>query len=124
MRRSACAVLLALASLAAAPDTMRVKATAYCQSGTTKSGLHTRTGVVAADPRVLPVGSVVQIIDGATAGVYTVLDTGAAVKGRKIDIFIPDCRRARRFGAQTLRVRVLRRGWDPKSAPEVVTEWR
>jgi len=124
MHRSACAVLLALASLAAAPDTMRVRATAYCQSGTTKSGLRTRTGVVAADPRILPVGSVLRIIEGVTAGVYTVLDTGAAVKGRKIDIFIPNCRSARRFGAQTLRVRVLRRGWDPKSAPDVVTEWR
>jgi 3D (Asp-Asp-Asp) domain-containing protein len=124
MRRPACAVLLALASLAAAPDTMRVKATAYCQSGLTKSGLRTRTGIVAADPRVLPVGSVLEIVEGATAGVYTVLDTGAAVRGRKIDIFIPDCRRARRFGAQTLRVRVLRRGWDPKSAPDVVTEWK
>jgi 3D (Asp-Asp-Asp) domain-containing protein len=124
MHRSACAVLLALASLAAAPDTMRVRATAYCQSGTTKSGLRARTGVVAADPRILPVGSVLRIIEGVTAGVYTVLDTGAAVKGRKIDIFIPNCRSARMFGAQTLRVRVLRRGWDPKSAPDVVTEWR
>ena len=101
---------------------MRVKATAYCQSGLTKSGMRTRTGIVAADPRVLPVGSVLEIIDGATAGVYTVLDTGASVKGRKIDIFIPDCKRARRFGAQTLRLRVLRRGWDPKSASDVVTE--
>ena len=56
MRRTACAVLLALASLAAAPDTMRVKATAYCQSGLTKSGMRTRTGIVAADPRIYESG--------------------------------------------------------------------
>jgi 3D (Asp-Asp-Asp) domain-containing protein len=96
---------------------MRVKATAYCQSGLTKAGTSTRTGIVAADPRVLPVGSVLQIVDGPSSGIYTVMDTGAAVKGRKIDIFIPDCARARRFGAQTLRVHVLRHGWDPKAQP-------
>jgi 3D (Asp-Asp-Asp) domain-containing protein len=113
--RRLCAVLLAIASVAATPATMRVRATAYCQAGLTKSGTTTRTGIIAADPRVLPVGSVLQIVDGPSAGIYTVMDTGAAVKGRKIDIFIPDCRRAKRFGAQTLRVQVLRRGWDPKA---------
>ena len=103
--------------MAATPSTMRVKATAYCQAGTTKSGAQTRTGIVAADPHVLPVGTVLKIVEGPSAGIYTVMDTGAAVKGRKIDIFIPDCRRAVRFGAQFLRVRVLRHGWDPKAPP-------
>jgi 3D (Asp-Asp-Asp) domain-containing protein len=121
MRRAFCTALLAALSMAATPTTMRVKATAYCQAGTTKSGARTRTGIVAADPRVLPVGTVLKIMDGPSAGVYTVMDTGAAVKGRKIDIFIPDCRRARRFGAQTLQVRVLRHGWDPKAAPATTT---
>ena len=50
----------------------------------------------------------------AYAGIYTVMDTGAAVKGRTLDIFIADCERARRFGKQPVRVSVLRRGWDPK----------
>jgi 3D (Asp-Asp-Asp) domain-containing protein len=108
---------LALLSVGAAPSTMRVKATAYCQGGTTKSGAPARTGIVAADPAVLPVGSVLRILDGPSAGIYTVMDTGAAVKGRTIDIFIPDCRRALKFGRQSVRVRVLRRGWDPKATP-------
>jgi 3D (Asp-Asp-Asp) domain-containing protein len=97
---------------------MRIAATAYCQHGTTQAGTRARTGIVAADPRVFPVGSVLRIVDGPQSGIYTVLDTGPAVKGRKIDIFTPDCASAEKFGEQTLRVRVLRRGWDPKaSAP-------
>ena len=115
--RRLCAALLALASVAATPATLRVRATAYCQAGLTKAGTSTHTGIIAADPKVLPVGSVLRIVDGPSAGVYTVMDTGAAVKGRTIDIFIPDCARAKRFGRQTLRVRVLRRGWDPKAQP-------
>jgi 3D (Asp-Asp-Asp) domain-containing protein len=35
--------------------------TAYCVSGTTKSGQQTRPGIVAADPRVLPLGSVIRV---------------------------------------------------------------
>jgi 3D (Asp-Asp-Asp) domain-containing protein len=96
---------------------MQVKATAYCQGGRTKSGIPARPGVVAADPALLPVGTVIRILDGPSSGVYTVMDTGAAVKGRRIDIFIADCARAQKFGAQSVRVRVLRRGWDPKDTP-------
>ncbi len=95
------------------PDTrtLTVWATAYCIDGTTKSGARTRPGVIAADPDVLPLGTVVRIEDGARRGTYTVLDTGPAVNGREIDIFIPDCRAAKAFGRQKLRLRVLRR--DP-----------
>ncbi|HZT75946.1 MAG TPA: 3D domain-containing protein [Vicinamibacterales bacterium] len=91
-------------------------ATAYCQPGKTQSGTKARTGIVAADPQVLPVGSVVRIVDGAASGVYTVMDTGADVKGRKIDIFIPDCGRAEKFGEQRVRLRIIRRGWNPKAS--------
>jgi 3D (Asp-Asp-Asp) domain-containing protein len=121
-------LLLTIADASAAPKkpkprpraatAMRIAATAYCQHGTTQAGTKARTGIVAADPRVFPVGSVLRIVDGPSSGIYTVLDTGPAVKGRKIDIFIPDCARAEKFGEQKLLVRILRRGWDPKaSAP-------
>lgn len=102
----------------AATGTLRMTATAYCTAGKTASGTRARTGVVAADPLVLPVGSIVRIIDGPHAGLYTVMDTGPAVKGRKIDIFMSSCERAAKFGEQTLRVRVLRRGWDPKATTD------
>jgi 3D (Asp-Asp-Asp) domain-containing protein len=120
--------LVALVSTAAAaaptPATLQVRATAYCQGGKTKSGMPARAGIVAADPAVLPVGTVIQILDGPSSGIYTVMDTGAAVKGRRIDIFIADCARAEKFGAQSLRVRVLRRGWDPKDTPPPATTVR
>jgi hypothetical protein len=46
------------------------------------------------------------------------------VKGRKIDIFVPDCNRAIQFGEKSLRVRVLRHGWNPKATTPAVTGTR
>lgn len=97
---------------------MKVTATAYCDHGTTKSGTRTRTGIVAADPLVLPVGTVLRILDGPHSGVYTVMDTGSAVKGRRIDIFMPSCARAEEFGEKVMRVRIIRRGWNPKATSD------
>ena len=85
-----------------------VIATAYCHKGRTESGERAAGDIIAADPRVLPVGSTVRILDGPRRGIYTVLDTGAAIKGLKIDILIKDCDRAKTFGKQRLRLRVLR----------------
>jgi 3D (Asp-Asp-Asp) domain-containing protein len=118
------ALVSIVTAAAATPATMQVKATAYCQGGTTKSGMPARAGIVAADPAVLPVGTVIEILDGPSSGIYTVMDTGAAVKGRRIDIFIADCARAQKFGARSVRVRVLRRGWDPKDTPPAQTTAR
>jgi len=92
---------------------MRVEATAYCLDGRTQSGVRTRTGIVAADPRVLPVGSVIRILDGPTTGIYTVMDTGGTIKGRRIDIYVPSCARAKKFGRRKVSVIVVRRGWSP-----------
>ena len=91
--------------------TMWMTATAYCQHGTTQSGAQTQPGMIAADPRVLPVGSVVRIEspDPAYSGTYTVMDTGAKVKGRTVDIFVPSCARAKKFGKRTVVARVLAR---------------
>ena len=97
---------------------MRLTATAYCDQGTTKSGAQTTRGTVAADPRLLPVGTVVRIeaAESQYSGTYTVKDTGAKIKGRKIDIFMPSCATARTFGKRVVRVTVLRRGTgDPTS---------
>jgi 3D (Asp-Asp-Asp) domain-containing protein len=64
--------------------------------------------MVAADPAVLPLGSVVRIVSPSeVGGTYTVADTGAAIKGRTLDIFMPDCAKAVRFGRRTVVVRVL-----------------
>ena len=88
---------------------MRFTASAYCDGGTTKSGTPARQGIVAADPRVLPIGTVIEVrhMDGRTA-TYVVADTGAAVKGRHLDIFMPSCAAAKRFGRRTVTARVTR----------------
>ena len=56
-----------------------------------------RTGIAAADPDLLPVGSVVQIdnLPAKYNGVYTIMDTGPAVQGRKIDVHVELLRGAR-----------------------------
>ena len=97
---------------------LRFTATAYCKGAITKSGVVPRTGIAAADPALLPVGSVIQIgTDTSHAGIYTIMDTGPAVQGRQIDIYMWNCRAALQFGRRPIDVVVLRLGWDPKATP-------
>ena len=86
-------------------------ATAYCSKGTTGSGAPAQRGGVAADPRLIPIGSTIGVrgLKGAPDGTYTVLDTGRSVKGRHIDFFLPRCEDAKAFGRQAIRVRVVHR---------------
>lgn len=84
-------------------------ATAYSLSGRTASGEYVRRGIIAADPRVLPLGSVVKVHAGSYTGIYHVKDTGGKIKGRRIDIYMPSTVEARRFGRQAVRIEVLRR---------------
>ena len=88
-------------------------ATAYCLKGQTASGIPVRKGMIAADPRILPLGSVVRIQAGNYSGIYTVLDTGGAVRGQRIDVYLPTRAEAMRFGARRVKVEVLRHGWEP-----------
>ena len=90
-------------------DASSFKATAYCLKGRTATGGSVRRGIVAADPRVLPLGSRIQLGAGAYSGTYTVADTGGAVKGRKLDIWMPSCVEAVRFGRRSVTVSRLGR---------------
>ena len=80
------------------------RATAYCLKGRTASGGGVRRGIVAADPRVLPLGSRIQIHNGAYSGTYTVADTGGGIKGRRLGIWMPSCGEAVRFGSRSVSV--------------------
>ena len=82
-------------------------ATAYCLKGRTALGHGVRRGVIAADPRILRLGSRINLGAGAYSGEYLVSDTGGAVKGRKIDIWMPSCAEARRFGRRTVTINPL-----------------
>ena len=84
--------------------------TAYCTgcSGKTATGLNLRENpdmkVIAVDPNVIPLGSKVYV-EGygyAIAG-----DTGGAIKGNKIDVFIPTKSEARKWGRKTITIEVL-----------------
>jgi 3D (Asp-Asp-Asp) domain-containing protein len=92
-------------------------ATAYCKGDVTASGVAPRTGIAAADPDLLPVGSVIQIasVGEPYAGIYTIMDTGPMVKGREIDLYVWSCYEALRFGRQQVHVTVLRLGWNPRA---------
>ncbi|AMQ66602.1 L-alanyl-D-glutamate peptidase [Bacillus phage Shbh1] len=84
--------------------------TAYCQgcSGITYTGIDLRSNpnqkVIAVDPNVIPLGSRVYVegYGEAVAG-----DIGGAIKGHKIDVFIPNHSDAIAFGRKTLKVTVL-----------------
>lgn len=85
-------------------------ATAYSLRGRTASGKFVSQGIIAADPRFLPLGSRVHVQAGAWTGEYLVADTGSAIKGRKIDIWTPSTREAMRFGRRTVKLTVLSYG--------------
>ncbi|MFL6518453.1 MAG: LysM peptidoglycan-binding domain-containing protein [Bacillus sp. (in: firmicutes)] len=90
-----------------------VKATAYtafCEgcSGTTAIGIDLRANpnekVIAVDPTVIPLGSKVYV-EGY--GEATAADTGGAIKGNRIDVFIPAKQDAINFGVKHLKVTIL-----------------
>jgi 3D (Asp-Asp-Asp) domain-containing protein len=91
--------------------------TAYCKGITTTSGVAVQSGVAAADPELLPVGSVVDIsgLPQKYNGIYTVLDTGPAVQGRQLDLYMWSCNEALSFGRKPAQITVLRLGWNPRA---------
>ena len=105
--------LASLASMAGAR--LEFVATAYCKGQTTSAGVSPQAGIAAADPGLLPEGSVVEI-DGAGdryRGIYTVMDTGPKVAGRHLDLYMWSCIEAMSFGRRQITLTVLRHGWSP-----------
>lgn len=90
-----------------------VRATAYtasCEgcSGITATGINLKDNpnakVISVDPSVIPLGSKVYVegYGEAIAG-----DTGGAIKGNKIDVFIPSKQDAIKFGVKQVKVKIL-----------------
>ncbi|KUP08966.1 hypothetical protein Q75_01785 [Bacillus coahuilensis p1.1.43] len=93
---------------------LTVSATAYtatCEgcSGITATGINLLENpdakVISVDPSVIPLGSKVWVegYGEAIAG-----DTGGAIKGNKIDVFLADKQEAINFGVQELQVKVYK----------------
>ena len=90
-------------------DMVDFHATAYCLKGRTASGIDTRPGMIAADPRVLPLGTVVHLRAGRYTGTYTVMDTGGLIKGRIVDVYVLTHREAMEFGRRQVKIKVIGR---------------
>lgn len=84
--------------------------TANCNgcSGITKTGINLKQNpnakVIAVDPKVIPLGTKVHV-EGygyAVAG-----DIGSAIKGNKIDVFIPTKSAAYKWGRKNVKIKIL-----------------
>ncbi|HEY4084591.1 MAG TPA: 3D domain-containing protein [Bryobacteraceae bacterium] len=99
---------------------MKFVATAESVSGVTAKGTLTHEGIVAADPDLLPLGSLIRVTGAGTySGIYSVTDTGPKVQGRHIDIYMDDVHEAKVFGRQTVYVRIILRGNNVKDHKEI-----
>ena len=85
--------------LARIGEPIEVQITVYCLKGITRAGNRVRPGIVAADPRIFPLGSTIELtVRGESLGRFLVDDTGGVVKGGIIDIWKASCLEAIRFG--------------------------
>ncbi len=85
---------------------LRMLATAYTHTGNlTAMGTKPRAGVAAVDPKVIPLGSRLYI-DGY--GYARAEDTGGAIKGEKIDLFMETESKVNRFGRRWVTVFILK----------------
>lgn len=93
-----------------------IKATAYAPGphdngkwgDLTHIGTKVRPGVIAVDPKVIPLGSKVYVEFEDGHGSYAVAeDTGGAIKGNRVDIAMWTVAEAYDFGIQNVKVYVL-----------------
>jgi 3D (Asp-Asp-Asp) domain-containing protein len=85
----------------ASGQTVTVVATAYSLPGHTATGLRVGWGVVAVDPALIPLGTRMTI-PGYGEGVAA--DTGGAIKGNRIDVWLPTEAQASAWGVRTITI--------------------
>lgn len=90
-------------------NVLLMEATAYSDNGYTASGDKTTRNpngysTIAVDPRVIPLGSKLYI-EGY--GYAIASDTGGAIQGNIIDLFVPTDAEARSWGRRTVAVHIL-----------------
>jgi 3D (Asp-Asp-Asp) domain-containing protein len=79
----------------------------------TYMGTQIRPGVIAVDPKVIPLGSRVYVQYPDGHGDYAVAeDTGGAIKGNRIDIAMRSHDQANHFGIQNVKVYVVKKPND------------
>jgi len=87
-----------------------VKATAYSDNvgSITATGRHVELGIIAVDPKVIPLHSKVYVIGNyGDYGVCDAQDVGGGIKGNRIDIYLKYEDVCRQFGVRQMRAYVL-----------------
>lgn len=84
---------------------MDMEATAYCNYGYTATGLRAKPGVVAVDPRVIPLGTRLYV-EGY--GMAVAEDTGGSIVGKRIDLYYTNYNDAVNYGRRYVRVYIVR----------------
>jgi 3D (Asp-Asp-Asp) domain-containing protein len=84
---------------------LKVDAVAYYLPGKTALGVPVRKGVVAVDPKLIPLGTKLHVPDYGPA---LAADVGTAIKGRIIDLWFPSTAAARKWGRRTVTITVYR----------------
>ena len=92
---------VASAPVAGVASTLTVLATAYTLHGTTATGAPVGYGVVAVDPKVIPLGTRMTI-PGYGEGIAA--DTGGAIQGAVIDLWFPNAGQAAAWGRRTVTI--------------------
>jgi len=85
---------------------MTVTATAYTGGGITSTGTKARWGVIAVDPSVIPYGTKVYI--PKFDKVFVAQDTGSAIKGNKIDIYMDSKDQAIKWGVKNITLYIVK----------------
>lgn len=85
---------------------LNVLAYSYCLRGRTASGRYTEHGIVAVDPRVIPLGSKMYI---PGYGWAVAADTGGAIVGNKIDVWLPTNAACFQWGVRQVKIKVFPR---------------
>jgi len=90
------------------PEPLIFEATAYCYTGNrTATGTWPSRGTIAVDPEVIPLGTRLHI-EGYGEGIAE--DTGGAIKGEIIDLYMLDRNEALSWGRRQVEVRIIGEG--------------
>ncbi len=84
---------------------LKVDAVAYYLPGSTALGVPVRKGVVAVDPKLIPLGTKLHV---PGYGPALAADVGYAIKGRIIDLWFPSTAKAQNWGRRTVTITIYR----------------
>lgn len=87
-------------------------------SGITKTGInvmntiyHKGYRIIAVDPNLIPLGSIVEMSDGKTTFKAIAVDVGGGIKSNEIDLLVGSVSEAMKLGKKDYKVKIIRKGW-------------